>query len=62
MAHSKKNDEHTTYHIHHLNVYIVADVVSQLNTNPQQIVNIIHEHIKAEIDRIEIENGFGRGF
>lgn len=50
MARSKKNDEHTTYHIHHLNVYIVADVVSQLNTNPQQIVNIIHEHIKAEID------------
>ncbi len=50
MARSKRDDERVIYNIHNLNVYIAAEVVTQLNTNPQQIVNIIHEHIRAEIE------------
>ena len=42
MARSKRDDERVIYNIHNLNVYIAAEVVTQLNTNPQQIVNIIH--------------------
>ncbi len=31
------------YHIHNLNVYLTAEVVTQLNVNPQKVVNLIQD-------------------
>ena len=56
-----ENKEGTTiYNIQNLNIYLTADVVQQLNINPQQVINQLHEQIKEEIDKItkeEIDNG-----
>lgn len=38
------------YHIHNLNVYITADVVQQLNVNPQQVINMIKDQLRDEIE------------
>ena len=48
-----ENKEGTTiYNIQNLNIYLTADIVQQLNVNPQQVMNQLHEQIKEEIDRI----------
>lgn len=47
------NDKGNTYYIiQNLNIYLTADVVQQLNINPQQVINQLHEQIKEEIDRV----------
>lgn len=45
-------DGNTYYIIRNLNIYLTADVVQQLNINPQQVINQLHEQIKEEIDRV----------
>ena len=40
----------TYYHIQNLNVYLTADVVQQLNINPQQVINMIKDQLKTEIE------------
>lgn len=40
----------TTYIIHNLNVFLTADVVHQLNVNPKEVVNMIQEQIKEQIE------------
>lgn len=40
----------TTYIIHNLNVFLTADVVHQLNVNPKEVVNLIQEQLKEQID------------
>lgn len=42
----------TIYNIQNLNIYLTADIVQQLNINPQQVINQLHEQIKVEIDKI----------
>ena len=39
------------YHIQNLTININAEVVTQLNTNPQQVINIIQEQLRAEINK-----------
>lgn len=55
------DDKGNTYYIiQNLNIYLTADVVQQLNVNPKEVINNIHEQIKEEIDKItkeEIDNG-----
>lgn len=47
------DDKGNTYYIiQNLNIYLTADVVQQLNINPQQVINQLHEQIKVEIDKI----------
>ena len=43
------------YHIHHLVVNITAEVVTQLNTNPQQVINVIQDQLRTELNKIEIQ-------
>ena len=40
----------TTYIIHNLNVFLTADVVHQLNVNPKEVVNMIQEQLKEQIE------------
>lgn len=46
------NDGKTVYQIQNLNIYITAEVVHQLNVNPQEVINHYHELIKAEVEKI----------
>lgn len=48
----KKKWGKTIYQIQNLNIYITADVVQQLNVNPQEVVNYLHEQIQEEIERM----------
>lgn len=41
------------YHIQNLNVYINAEVVTQLNVNPQKVMNLIQDKVRTEIEQIE---------
>ena len=48
-------DKHGTviYQIQNLVVNINAETVEQLNTNPQQVINVIKEQVKAEIEKLQ---------
>ena len=48
-------DKHGTviYQIQNMVVNINAETVEQLNTNPQQVVNVIKEQVKAEIEKLQ---------
>lgn len=48
----ESKDGKTTYQIQNLNIYITAEVVHQLNVNPQDVINYYHEMIKAEVEKI----------
>lgn len=48
----KKKWGRTIYQIQNLNIYITAEVVEQLNVNPKEVINYLHEQIQEEIDRI----------
>lgn len=43
----------TVYVIQNLNIYLNAEIVHQLNINPQQVINQLHEQIKEEINKID---------
>ena len=48
------DDKGNTYYIiQNLNIYLTVDVVQQLNINPKEVINNIHEQIKAEVEKIE---------
>lgn len=47
------NKGNTYYIIQNLNIYLTADVVQQLNVNPQQVINQLHEQIREEIGKIK---------
>jgi len=49
VEHDKNGN--TYYIIQNLNIYLTADVVQQLNINPQQVINQLHEQIKEEINK-----------
>ena len=40
----------TVYVIQNLNIYLNAEIVQQLNINPQQVINQLHEQIKEELN------------
>lgn len=48
-------DEHgvTHFHIQTLNVYITADLVQQLNVNPQTVQNILASKLKGLSEAVE---------
>jgi len=48
----KKKWGRTIYQIQNLNIYITAEVVEQLNVNPEEVINHLHEQIQEEINRI----------
>lgn len=56
----KKKWGRTIYQIQNLNIYITAEVVEQLNVNPQEVVNYLHERIQEEIKIQEEINRMGR--
>lgn len=41
------------YQIQNFNVYFTADVVQQLNMNPQQVVTIIQDQVQAQFEKLE---------
>lgn len=47
----KSKHGNITYNIYNLVININANVVTQLNTNPQQIVNVFEEPIRAEVEK-----------
>lgn len=47
-----ENDKTIIYQIQNLSIYLTADVVHQLNINPQQVINQLHEQIKEEIYKL----------
>lgn len=47
-----EDDKTIIYQIQNLNIYLTADVVHQLNINPQQVINQLHEQIKEEINKV----------
>ena len=51
----EKKQGNRIYHIHNLNIYITADVVQQLNVNPEQVVNLIQDKLMEEIDKLGCE-------
>ncbi len=38
------------YQIENINIYLTAEVVQQLNVNPKEVINMIQEKIKEEIE------------
>ena len=49
----ERDDKGNTYYIiQNLNIYLTVDVVQQLNINPKEVINNIHEQIKAEVEKI----------
>lgn len=52
----ESNDGKTVYVIQNLNIYITAEVVQQLNVNPQEVINHYHGMIKAEVEKM-VKNG-----
>ena len=48
----KKKCGRTIYQIQNLNIYITAEVVQQMNVNPKEVINYLHEQIQEEINRI----------
>ena len=38
-------------------VNINAETVTQLNTNPEHVVNMIKDQVNAEIEKLEINDG-----
>lgn len=50
----KRRHGTVVYHIHNLVVNINADVVTQLNTNPQQIINVIQDQVRTEIGKMNL--------
>ena len=47
------DDKGNTYYIiQNLNIYLTVDVVQQLNINPKEVINNIHEQIKAEVEKM----------
>ena len=42
----------TIYIIQNLSIYLTAEVVHQLNVNPQEVINQYHELIKAEVEKM----------
>lgn len=49
----KKQGTTIIYQIQNLNVYLTAEVVNQLNMNPEKVMNIIHDQVQAEIVQME---------
>lgn len=47
-----EDDKTIIYQIQNLNIYITAEVVHQLNVNPQEVINQYHELIKAEVEKM----------
>lgn len=43
-------DGKTVYQIQNINIFITAEVINQLNMNPQQVVNHFSDQIKAQLD------------
>lgn len=41
------------YQIQNVNVYLTVDVVHQLNVNPDKVINMIQDQLRAELDKIE---------
>lgn len=50
----EKKDSTTIYQIQNLNLYLNADVIHQLNVNPKEVINKIHEQLKDEVSNIEL--------
>ena len=44
-----KNGNTTIYHIHSLNVYLNAELVQQMNVNPQNVVNTAVDSAMAKL-------------
>lgn len=42
----------TVYHIYNLTININADVVTQLNMNPEKVINLFEHNLEAEINKI----------
>lgn len=40
------------YQIQNFNVYFTADVVQQLNQNPDKVVNIIQDQVQAQFEKL----------
>lgn len=40
------------YQIQNINVYFTADVVQQLNQNPEKVVNIIQDQVQAQFEKL----------
>jgi hypothetical protein len=45
------------YQIQTMVVNINAETVTQLNTNPEHVVNMIKDQVNAEIEKLEINDG-----
>ena len=41
------------YQIQNVNVYITADLVTNMYVNPKNIINVIQDQLRAELDKIE---------
>lgn len=52
--HRRERRGHIVYHIHNLTINLTADVIHQLNVNPKEVVNMIHERLKDEVENIEV--------
>lgn len=48
----ESTDGKTVYIIQNLNIFINANVVEQLNVNPQEVINNIHEQIEDAIKKL----------
>lgn len=48
------------YHIQNLTININAEVVSQLNTNPMQVLNVIQDQFRATLEKMEEEKAPGK--
>ncbi len=50
-----REDKHATivYHIQTFNVTVTADTVQQLNVNPKEVINTIHDQVESEINKLQ---------
>lgn len=52
----ERRDGNTYYKIQNLNIYLTAEVVHQLNVNPNEVINTLKSEVRAELAKFEKDN------
>ena len=48
----ERRDGNTYYKIEHLHIHLTAEVIHQLNLNPDNVINTLKGELKSEFDKI----------
>ena len=52
--HRRRERQGRTIYQIQINLYLTADVIHQLNVNPKEVINMVHEQLKDEVSNIAV--------